>query len=155
MSVAVSACTQTPFQPASHDPVACRDATGDWSGAVDSTELVLAGVSRARANDVRCGDPNDHVRICRALFLLATLDPALHLDHPPRRQEVGDALSWALQDAESVATPPLVDALRILHSATRTLTTSTNERHLSDALAMRARPDVTDAIDDHWRSSCS
>ncbi|MGI9610081.1 MAG: hypothetical protein ACR2NL_07280 [Acidimicrobiia bacterium] len=157
MTASISACTNEAdrTESSSADSAPCRAPTSDELGATDTTELVLVGVSRAQANDLRCGPPNDQVRICRALFLLATLDPALHLDQEPLRQRVGDALLWALRDAEAVASPPLVDALGILQAATRTLTTSTDEPTLSDALALRVQPEVTHTIDDYWSTQCS
>lgn len=132
----------------------CRDSAGLVAAGSETTELVLAGVRRAQANDLRCGTPDNRTRICRALFLVATLDPALHLHNQSLRQQVGDALSWALGDATTVAPPHLADAFETLRTTNRTLTTAGDERSVLDALVLRSQPVVTDTIDQHWRSDC-
>ncbi|MBT8239649.1 MAG: hypothetical protein KJN63_00305 [Acidimicrobiia bacterium] len=119
-----------------------------------STELVLAGASHAQENDRRCGPPEDRTRICRALFLVATIDPALHLDDQMLRQRIGDVLSWAITDAVLVAPLGLIDPLETLARATHTLATSADEQSLVDAIALRAQPTVTTPIDEHWRTNC-
>ncbi len=146
-----SVSSNPPAHEASHP---CRNTAGLVATGSETTELVLAGVRRAQANDLRCGTPDNRTRICRALFLVATLDPALHLYNQSLRQQVGDALSWALGDATAVAPPHLADAFETLTTTNRTLTTAGDERSILDALVLRSQPVVTDTIDQHWRNDC-
>ena len=120
----------------------------------EGIELVLEGVARAQTNDLRCGPPNEAVRICRALFLVATLDPAQHLDDPPQFQRANDALEWALNDSMSIAPPDLAPALQALLAATERLKAATGDNDRAEALFARSDPAVTQPLDAHWEMNC-
>ena len=122
--------------------------------AANPTSEVLAALTRAQQLDARCGPPDDRIRICRAMFVVATLDPALHLEDPPLRQQLGGALAWAIGDARSVAPDDLVVSLDALLKATGVLTRATDDRSLLDALYNRAQPATTDPLDDYWLVNC-
>ncbi|NNE94460.1 MAG: hypothetical protein HKN24_00345 [Acidimicrobiales bacterium] len=128
---------------------ATDDGTPD-SGVV----LVLDAVARAQETDDRCGPPDDNIRICRALFVVATLDPALHLDDPSLRQQTGNALNWAIGDARSASPPDLVGVLDTLEQTTKVLATAADEQSVVNAVAQRADRDVTEVLDDHWLTNC-
>ncbi len=156
LGIGLSGCTQIDSQsaPTSIDHKVCRTGGDEDPAEADTTELVLAGVSRAQANDRRCGPPEDRTRICRALFLLSTLDPVLYLEDDVLKQATADALLWALDDARRVAPPELRDALAELRDATRTIKTSTDDSVLRAEIIRRAQPVITEAIDEHWQANC-
>jgi hypothetical protein len=156
LGIGSAACTQTESRSATTpvDPEVCRTAGEENAAVADSIELVLAGVSRAQANDRRCGPPEDRTRICRALFLVSTLDPAFHLEDEVLRQATGDALLWALDDARRVAPTHLGNALTELREATLTIKSSTDDSALRTAIARRAKPLTTESIDEHWQANC-
>ncbi len=127
----------------------CRRLGPTATGA--GLEGVLAAVAQAQVNDLRCGPPSDTVRICRALFLTAVIDPMHYLGDPSTWERVHDAMRWSLDDAISVAPPELTPALmqvRALPSARE------DEADVVLALAARAEPTVIDPLDSYWTNRC-
>ena len=159
MLLIVTACGSTaiPATPAienNHSLVAgaCRDAEPAPAGL--GVDLVLEGVARAQTNDLRCGPPKEEIRVCRALFVLATLDPTHYLEDPPQFRRVNDAQQWALDDALMVAPPELAPALQAILTAIGEFDTATNDIDRTKALVARADPAVTDSLDSYWEGQC-
>ena len=138
----------------SHSTVAgpCREAEPAPAG--EGVELLLEGVARAQSNNLRCGPPTEEIRVCRALFVLATLDPTHFLDDPPQFRRANDAQQWALKDALMVAPPELAPALQAILTAIGEFDTAASDIDRTKALVARADPAVTDSLDSYWEGQC-
>jgi len=130
----------------------CRRAEPEPTG--QGVQLILGGIARAQTNDLRCGPPSDSIRICRALFVISTLDPAQHLDDPLQFQRTRDATQWALGDALLVSPPELSPALHAVREATEVLGRADRDDERIEALVARAEPSVTEPLDAHWVAQC-
>lgn len=105
-------------------------------------------------NDLRCGPPTDHVRICRALFLVATIDPAHHLNDRENLDRVTDAMTWALGDALVVAPPEVAASIEKLLAASATIAMATDDADIAQALSERTTSSVLGPVDAYWEHHC-
>lgn len=139
--------------PASPDEPAvarCRTLTSEEEDrAVDAQEMVLAALDRSRRNDRRCGPPPDHDRVCRALFVMSTLDPALVLDDARQVKRVADAVAWAAQDGAAATTDAGVErAFELLGTTALALVDETDDSRRADLII--GRVDAVEPLEAAW-----
>jgi hypothetical protein len=137
----ITACTSVAPTPSPEEPVAarCRTLTSEEEErAVAAPEMVLAAVDRSRRDDQRCGPPPDHDRICRALFVMSTLDPALVLDDDQHLERVAEAVAWAAEDGAASTTDTEVrQAFELLGRTALDLVDETDDSRRADLIIGR------------------
>lgn len=149
-----TACTSASAPTPPEEPVVarCRTLTSkEEERAVDAQEMVLAAVDRSRRDDRRCGPPPDPDRICRALFVMSTLDPALVLDDERRLQRVAEAVAWAAQDGATATTDTEVTrAFELLGTTALALVVETDDSRRADLII--GRVGAVEPLEAAWTS---